>query len=93
MQTKKHEVGAKNRREKDKISQKLDQLINSVQALVKSQADYYAECDRLFNDLVITNPSKNHEEENLYQDEIARNLSIIKSLSIVTDENFKPVPL
>ena len=66
---------------------------DSVQALVKSQADYYAECDRLFNDLVITNPSKNHEEENLYQDEIARNLSIIKSLSIVTDENFKPVPL
>ena len=60
---------------------------------MKSQADYYSECDRLFNDLVITNPSKNHPEEKEYEDEIERNLSIIKSLSIVTDENFKPVPL
>ena len=61
---------------------------------MKSQVDYYAESDRLFNDLVITNPcTKTPQEDNLYQDEIERNLAIIKSLSIVTDENFKPVPL
>ena len=60
---------------------------------MKSQADYYSECDRLFNDLVITNPCKNHLEEKEYEEEMERNLSIIKSLSIVTDENFKPIPL
>ena len=65
----------------------------SVQALLKSQVEYFGEADSLFNDLVTTNPSCTINQEEEYQNKIDQNLSIIKSLSIVTDENFKPVPL
>ena len=89
-QESKHEFDSQNRTLLQELPEFYEQRIEyfqpSVQALIKSQADYYCESERLFSDLVITNPScSKNLDENEYQEDIEKNLTIIKSLSIVTD--------
>ena len=51
--------------------QRIEYFQPSVQALIKSQADYYCESERLFSDLVLTNPSCSENlDENEYQEDI-----------------------
>jgi len=62
---------------------RVDYFQPCLQALIRAQVDYYGESTRLFTHLVSTNAScSNYHGDDEYQEEIERNLSVIKSLSI-----------
>ena len=65
---------------------RVDYFQPCLQALIRAQVDYYGESTRLFTHLVSTNSSctKYHGDAE-YQEESDKNISVIKSLSIVSN--------
>ena len=65
---------------------RVDYFQPCLQALIRAQVDYYGESTRLFTHLVSTNSSSTkYQGDAEYQEEIDKNISVIKSLSIVSN--------
>jgi hypothetical protein len=62
---------------------RVDYFQPCLQALIRAQVDYYGESTRLFTHLVSTNNRNTFQSNEEYHDELDKNLSAIRSLSIV----------
>ena len=62
---------------------RVDYFQPCLQALIRAQVDYYGESTRLFTHLVSTNPTTKYLSQDEFQQEMDKNMEVIKSLSIV----------
>lgn len=62
---------------------RVDYFQPCLQALIRAQVDYYGESTRLFTHLVSTNATTKYQTNDEFQEELEKNLSCIKTLSIV----------
>jgi len=64
---------------------RVDYFQPCLQALIRAQVDYYGESTRLFTHLVSTNKDTKYQSNEEFQEELDKNISVIKSLSIVSN--------